>query len=386
MNSYSVTLPRYILFGCGAVNALAAELPENCKNILLVTGTHAEKEGIAARIEKLLRQGGAENVYPVSGISPEPPLADIDRLVKMGRDLKVDSVIAVGGGSVIDAAKAAAALIPLDGTCADYFSGKKSIPGRTLFFAALPTTAGTGAEMTNNAVLTDPESKIKQSLRSSCMVADLALVDPELTYSCPPSLTAASGLDAFVQAVESYTNPKGSAVSKGLALTAAEKIFFHLREACEPHAKAEHRYAMAEGSMLTGMSFAQCGLGAVHGLAHPIGSLLKVPHGVSCAVLMPYVFEFNLPVCKQQYGELAEKLQMLSPLDRCSQDRCAEVFVEQVKKLASDLNIPETFAGYGLNESHFDFIIKNCRSGSMKSNPREMSDADVLAILKKLAG
>ena len=385
MNSYSVTLPRRILFGCGSVNELSKELPGTCKNVLLAVGNHALKNGIVTQIENILRQGGVEHIYTVSGIPPEPALAEIDRLVAIGRKSRVDSVIAVGGGSVIDAAKAAAALIPLDGCCADYFFGHKSIPGRTLFFAALPTTAGTGAEMTNNAVLTDPESRIKQSLRSSAMVADLALVDPEFTYSCPAELTAASGLDAFVQAVEAYTNPKASIFSKELALTAAGKIYFHIREACTENPAAGHRDSMAEGSMLTGMAFAQCGLGAVHGLAHPIGSLLRIPHGVACAVLMPYIFEFNMPACQQQYSELAEKLQMLSPLDRCSLAACADVFIQQIKKLVCDLNIPPDFSVYGLNESHFEFILKNCRSGSMKSNPRFMSDEEVLTILKKVA-
>ena len=386
MKSYTVTLPHRILFGCGSLNSLHSEIPACCKRILLAVGTHAVRSGLAERIQEQLKDAGAEEVQIISGIAAEPPLEDVDRLIEHGRFMQAQAVVAAGGGSVMDAAKSAAALIPQSGSCSDYFFGREKISSKGLFFAALPTTAGTGAEMTNNAVLTDKTSRIKQSLRSPYMVADLALVDPELTFDCPPSLTASSGLDALVQAVESYTNPKGSVISKALALKAAERIWFHLREACGPNPSPEHRNAMAEGSMLAGMSFAQCGLGAVHGLAHPCGSLLKIPHGIACAIIMPYVFDFNMPLCRQQYAELAEALQMLSPLDRCSLDRCAEVFVEGVTRLARELSISENFKEYGLNENHFPFILKNCRSGSMKSNPREMSDHDVLAMLKRLAG
>ena len=244
-----------------------------------------------------------------------------------------------------------------------------------LFFAALPTTAGTGAEITNNAVLTDRESRIKQSLRHPSMVADAAVVDPDLTLSCPRELTAFSGLDAFVQAFESFTSPRSSALTRALAAEAVRKIFHSLEEAWKEPENIRARTEMAEASMLSGMAFSQTGLGAVHGLAHPVGSLLGVPHGLACAILMRPVLEFNLPVCSEQYADLADRTFIGSD---------ARSFLRAAGDLAEKLEVPENLRSFALHRSDFEFIIKNCRSASMKQNPREMTDRDVEAILEKM--
>ena len=227
--NYQLHYPAEIVFGCGTAKGLAEKLAP-FKKILLVTGTHFSR---SAEFESLLASLKGYSVKVETGIHTEPPLADVDRVTASGRDFQAEAVVAIGGGSVIDCAKAAAALIPLSGSCAEYFSGSKAIPSKGLFFAALPTTAGTGAEITNNSVLTDPETKIKKSLRHPSMVADLAMVDPELTVSCPPALTAASGLDAFVQAFESYTSPKASAVTQALSCAARIKLAANLEKACQ---------------------------------------------------------------------------------------------------------------------------------------------------------
>ena len=229
----------------------------------------------------------------------------MDRLIRAGRDFRAECVVAVGGGSVMDSAKAAAALIPLDGWCADYFSGEREIPGKGLFFAALPTTAGTGAEITNNSVLTDPATKIKKSLRHPSMVADLAIDDPMLPLSCAPSLTAASGLDAFVQAFESCTSPKANTATRALAYAAIRRIRESLIPAFRCPDDIEARSGMCEGSLLSAMAFSQTGLGAIHGLAHPIGSLLHVPHGKACATLIPAVVAWIF-LLRQEYASIAE--------------------------------------------------------------------------------
>ncbi|MBQ6599654.1 MAG: iron-containing alcohol dehydrogenase, partial [Lentisphaeria bacterium] len=223
--------------------------------------------------------------------------------------------------------------------------------------------------------LTDPETKIKKSLRHPSMTADLAMVDPELTVSCPPALTAASGLDAFVQAFESYTSPKASAVTQALSCAALIKFAANLEKACQDGSDLAFRTEMAEGSMMSAMAFSQTGLGAIHGLAHPIGSLLGVPHGKACAALIPAVVEWNLPLCKIQYGEIARK---------CGFGRTADDFLAVCLDLCRKTGVKAGFRDYGLNESHFDFIVKNCRSASMKLNPRPMTDDEVRNMLKGL--
>lgn len=371
LNNYVIHYPAEIAFGPG----ISAGLPEKLasfRKILLVAGTHFTK---TPDFEKLRDSLKDFELRIETGIHADPPLEDVDRVTASGRDFQADAVVAVGGGSVIDCAKAVAALIPLEGSCSEYFSGEKAIPGKGLFFAALPTTSGTGAEITNNAVLTDKATKIKKSLRHPSMVANLAMVDPLLTVSCPPALTAASGLDAFVQAFESFTSPKATAVSQALSCAALVKFAANLEKACQDGSDTAARTEMAEGSMLSAMAFSQTGLGAIHGLAHPIGSLLGVPHGKACAALIPAVVEWNLPLCEKQYGEIAR---------RCGFGSTAEDFLNVCLSLCKKTGVKAGFRDFGLDESHFGFIVKNCRSASMKLNPRPMSDEDVRIMLKGL--
>ena len=361
--SYSYTFPGNIRFGEGAFRELPACLPAGCRPMLVM----GKSFSLSAEGKELLELLSPFHPVVRIGVAAEPPLECVDELIALGRSEKVDSVIAVGGGSVIDAAKAAAALIPVEGSVGEYFSGAREITGKGLFFAALPTTAGTGAESTNNSVLTDTSTKIKKSLRHPLMKADVAIVDPMLTWSCPRELTAASGLDAFVQAFEGYTNPKSSGLTRALSAQAVKLILKNLKAACDGDRAA--RNAMAEGSMLSGIAFSQTGLGAIHGFAHPIGSLLHVPHGVACAVLMVPVMRWNEPVCGERYRELAEVCGVAD-------------FIDAAEQLAQTLGIPSDFKKYGLRKEHFPFIVKNCRSASMATNPRPFTDGEVEEFLE----
>ena len=367
---YSLSFPGRIIFGAGTVNDLPELIPADSR-ILLVTGSHAEKDGLLGFMEHLLI--GFETTS-ICGIKAEPPLSEVDKLIQAGRYSSSTAIVAIGGGSVIDAAKTAAALIPLEGMTADYFYDRLQIKHKGLFFAALPTTSGTGAEITPNAVLTDTEVSIKKSIRHQGMFADVAIIDPELTYSCPPALTAASGLDAFTQAVESYISKSANTVTRLLAGKAASLIMANIVQACKSPLDASARSAMAEGSMLGAMAFTQSGLGAVHGLAHPIGGKLKIPHGLCCAVLLIPVLKANRPSCRQHLKELAQL---------CGFDS-ADNFIAAIANIQKELNIPCTFKKFGLNEEHFDFIMENCRSGSMHKNPRKFTNFELLEILKGL--
>ena len=371
MTIAAYSFPRKIKFGSGASLNLAEELPLGAK-VLVVAGTTVAKSPSG---RKVLESIGKVTCTIYTGVPPEPPLETVDELIAIGRKYMVNTVVAIGGGSVIDAAKAAAALIPLEGHTADYFFDRLHIQRKGLFFAALPTTAGTGAESTNNAVLTDTKSKIKKSLRHPTMIADTAIVDPDLTLTCPRDLTAFSGLDAFVQAFESFTSPRATALTRALSTEAVRKIFDSLEIACKEPENIRARTEMAEGSMLSGMAFSQTGLGAVHGLAHPVGSLLGVLHGLACAILMRAVLEFNMQACADLYADLADRTFIGSD---------ARSFIRAAGDLAEKLNVPENLRSFALHRSDFDFIIKNCRSASMKQNPREMTDRDVEQILEKM--
>ena len=212
--------------------------------------------------------------------------------IKIARKKKSDVVIGLGGGSAMDAAKAIASLARQSGTIWEYHSGKK-IEKEGLPFVAIPTTAWTGAEITNNSVLTDRKVSLKKSIRSPYMIARVALVDPDLTLFLPSQVTAYTGMDAFTQALESYVTRTSNPITDTLALQAIEIIFQNLPQAVANGKDAETRGKMALGSLLSAMAFSNSGLGAVHGLAHPIGARFGVPHGLACAILLPHVIGFN---------------------------------------------------------------------------------------------
>ncbi len=368
--SFTLSYPRKIIFGNGSALKLPSCLPGGA-TVLLVLGGSVKRSGKAGEISSCIT---GVRVVEFSGVPPEPPLSSVDEIVELGRREDVRAVVAIGGGSVIDAAKAAAMIIPNRGGCRDYFSGSRKVDGKGLFFAALPTTAGTGAEITCNSVLTDPETKIKKSIRSPFMVPDVAIVDPALTLDAPPALTAASGLDAFTQAVESFTSADANPVTRALAAQACRIILGSICRAYSDGRDLQARTEMAKGSLMSAMAFSQSGLGAVHGLAHPIGSLLGIPHGVICAMLLVPVLEWNLPVSADDYGELARE---------CGLAGSGE-FISAVKSACERLKIPSDLRSIGLKEEHFPFITRNCRSRSMECNPRNMTDSEIDTFLRKL--
>jgi len=384
--SFTIHTPRDIAFGRGKAALLPALLPESVKRVLVISGRHAADAEAKTIAESLSASGRETRIFAETMTEPSP--GAVDTATVAVRAWNADAVVAIGGGSVIDTAKAAAALARLDGSCIEYFNGTRELVVRDRpFFAALPTTSGTGAEMTNNSVLTDPATMIKKSIRHPGMIADLALVDPDLTMNCPRGVTVASGLDALVQAVEAFVSPKGTDYTRALAKAAACKLYGALKsltlETWKPiddrfEPDAGFRVDMAEGSMLAGMAFAHAGLGAVHGLAHPVGSLLHVPHGVACAILMLPVFQFNMNACGRLYCELAHAFLPKEPRPD------AALFIAAMRDLSHGLGVPDHLRDYGLAEEHLPFIVANCRSNSMKNNPEPMSDAQAEALLRGL--
>jgi len=255
-----------------------------------------------------------------------------------------------------------------------YFHERHPLEAPVLPLLAAPTTAGTGSECTNNGVLTDTDRGIKKSLRDPKMVPAVALVDPELTLSVPPDVTARSGMDALTQAIEAYVSLGASPVTDALALRAVELIAAHLPSAVTGGGEIAHREPVALGSLLTGMAFANAGLGAVHGFASPLGVVCKAPHGLVCAVLLPHVCEFNLPARREKFERIAPLLGA----------KCAADVPQAILDLNRRVGIPETLREFGLAESHFPKVLDECRGGSMKKNPREPSDEELVEILRKV--
>lgn len=373
MLNYKIQYPREIIFANDSLLQLPKLIPKRSK-IIMITGKSVVASGVASQLKELLKNNDFDLIDATGMTQPEPPLENIDTIVALGRKESATAVVAVGGGSTIDVAKVAAAIIPLEGKSEDYFTTKREIPKKGLFFVAVPTTAGTGAEITNNSVITDSKNRVKKSIRSVYMTADVAIIDPKLTLTMPPAITASSGLDALTQAIESFTSLSANSITQSLAKEAIKKILNSLLLAYKNGTVLEHREAVAEGSLLSAMAFSQSGLGAVHGLAHPIGSILKIPHGLTCAILLPSIIKFNSKVSSNDYNEI---------LKFCGIDATYSLF-QIITNLCNDMNVPTNFIKLGLLKSHYPFIIKNCRSNSMNSNPRIMENSDIIKILDSL--
>lgn len=363
--------PVHCRWGAATDGTLAAEVAKRGRRPLLVCGKSLQAFGTLEKIAATLQAAGVTPALHV-GVPPEPTLDDCRRALDAARGC--DSVLAVGGGSVLDVAKAAA-LAPLAVSVDDLFSGRAPVPeDGGLPIVAAPTTAGTGAEATWVGVFTDIGTTRKSSFRGGAMLPCAVVLDARLTLSCPPSVTAASGMDALVQAIESYTSRFANPLTRALAREATVLIGANLETAVRWGDDRPAREAMLLGSYLAGVALNTSRLGLVHGLAHPIGARTGAAHGLLCGLLMPAVMRFNQPVSGERYAELARAL---------GQDEPLEAFVEG---LLRSLALP-SLRSLGLSAAAIEAMAdESLPSGSSKANPRTVTREDALAVLRAATG
>ncbi|HWN93967.1 MAG TPA: iron-containing alcohol dehydrogenase [Methylomirabilota bacterium] len=369
-----------VLFGQDRAAELAALAQPFGRRVLLVTG------GKPGRVQKLI-ESFREQQFTVTILSVpgEPTIPLVETGAEQARSAQVDCVVSIGGGSVIDGGKAIAALATNRRAVLDYLEviGKaQPLTETPLPFIAVPTTAGTGAEVTRNAVLHSPEHGVKVSLRSPLMLPRLALVDPELTWELPPALTASTGLDALTQLIEPFVSGRANAITDAICRAGIPRIAASLRRAFENGADAEARRDMSLGALFGGLALANAGLGAVHGLAAPLGGMFSAPHGALCAALLPDVMEANIRTAQElnatdtlrKYAEVSHLLSAGSdPRDG----------VNWVRALCCALNIPR-LAALGIQRSDFEQLAKRAaHSSSMKGNPVPLTQAQLVAILER---
>ena len=377
------TVPR-ILFGAGAVRVVGENSKVFGACALVVTGRNPRR---AEQLAADLRQRGTSVVtFAVAG---EPEIATVEQGIKLAKAEKCNSVIGFGGGSVIDAAKAIAALLTNEGELLDYLEiiGR----GQTLKkwsapFFAIPTTAGTGSEVTRNAVLSSPQHKLKVSLRSRLMLAKMAIVDPELTYDLPPALTASTGLDALTQLIEPFVCSRANPMTDGLCVEGIRRAARSLRVVFADGRNKPAREDMAVASLHGGLALANAGLGAVHGFAGPIGGSFPAPHGAICAALLPHVMAANLRALRQRAPDnpALRRYDEVARLLTGSAGATADDGVDWIGKLVADLQIPR-LGGYGIREEHVaDLVAKAANASSMKANPIVLT-AEELAVTLRLA-
>jgi len=379
------SLPK-IIFGPGKRNELAAELISRGNRILLLTGSSSiHNSGHGDEIINALKAANLELEHEVIAHEPSPALSD--QIVSKYRSSGTQVVVAVGGGSVMDAGKAISAMIPVDGSIRDYLEGvgEKKHPGHKIPFIAMPTTSGTGSEMTKNAVISEVgEEGFKKSLRHENFIPELALIDPEMMLSCPTKLTAASGMDAFSQLLESYLSTKANPMTDALALQGLKQIKrYLLRAFLEGEQNLEARSGMALAAMFSGITLAHAGLGLVHGFASPLGGFYHIPHGVACGSLMAPVFATTIDNLQDQAEHPAiKKLIIISKVFadfKYKQDmEYLQAFKEKLIHITTLLEVP-LLSDYGLNEEGIQKVV-DCTSH--KNHPVKLSNDQLINALK----
>ncbi len=390
MFNFSIAkLPR-IEFSSGCFHKLPEIITQYGNSVLLVTGaaSFTKTHHWQQLIDHLDNQAISWEHCTVAN-EPSPSL--IDETVQALADRSFAVVIGIGGGSALDAAKAIAGLLKVQRSVMDYLEGvgpELPYEGPTVPYIAVPTTAGTGSEATKNAVLSvHGENGFKKSFRHEKLVAEYAIVDPDLLTSCPPEVIAANGMDALTQLIESYVSTKSNAFTDGLTISglhAAKNALIPLYQ--QNGENKACREKMAYAALISGITLAQVGLGSVHGLASPLGSFYPIPHGIVCGTLVATATKINIEsmLSREPDNQALAKYVLIAELlceKRFSKPKLAyDALVDLLATWTKELNLPR-LSHYGLTESGLDHVIANCRGSSMKTNPIVLTDEEIGRVL-----
>ena len=381
MNFEFATAAR-IIFGPGSAGQLGQNIKNYGRRALVVTGRNPQRAG--RLLSNLSENSVSAVLFTVAG---EPEISQVENGVAMAKKEQCDFVIGFGGGSVLDASKAIGALMKNEGALLDYLEiigGGKTLAHRGAPVIAIPTTAGTGAEVTRNAVLMSPQHKVKVSLRSPYLLPDVALVDPELTYDLPPGLTASTGLDALTQLIEPYVCVRANPLTDGFCMEGIYRVARSLREAVFHGSDKSAREDMAMAGLLGGLAQANAGLGAVHGFAGPIGGMFPAPHGAICGALLPHVMAANLHALRVRdpHSYAFSRYCRIATILTGNPQATADAGVEWVRQLVAELPIAK-LGDYGIREEHVaDIIAKAANSSSMKANPIVLTPDELAQTLR----
>lgn len=381
MFSFEFATANRIIFGAGKLNELRKHVDGNVKRLLLVCGHSSDA---IPRIREILSTLGIPfTEFQVHG---EPTVELVGDGVKAARNC--DMIIGLGGGSILDTGKAIAALVTNPGDIFDYLEviGKgQPFVNAPLRYIPIPTTAGTGSEVTRNAVIESPEQNVKVSLRSPLMLPSVALVDPELTYSLPPEITASSGLDALTQLIEPFVSVKANPMTDAICRAGISHAARSLKRAYENGNDPEARQGMSLASLFGGMALANAALGAVHGFAGPLGGMFHAPHGALCARLLPLVMEANIKALETRQSEhpVLERYIEVAQILTGRKEATAQDGVKWTRELVDDLKIPG-LSQYGMSEENFpEAIEKTMKANSFKGNPIPLNTDELREILEK---
>lgn len=372
-----------IVRGAGCLARVPQEIARlRRKRAMIITDPGIVATGMIARLIALLEQGGIA-VSLFDAVEPDPRLQLASLAAEQLRASGSDLVIGIGGGSAIDIAKVAAVLVTNNQPIATLF-GIDLVPQPGLPLLVIPTTAGTGSEVTPIAILSDEEEKLKKGIVSPYLFPTVALLDPELTVGLPPMVTAATGMDALIHAMEAYTSKNADRLSDLFACQAMRLLYDNIRKAYNDGGDIAARGDMLEGSMLAGIAFANAGVTAVHAFAYPIGAEFHIPHGIANSLMLVPVMEFNMVAGPQRFADIAAIFG--EDVAGLSAPEAARRAMEAIRRLTVDLNLPRKLSQYGVKDSDVD----NLAAGVMKvtrllaNNPRELTVEDAKAIYRQV--
>jgi alcohol dehydrogenase class IV len=379
MTPFVFQSPSNILFEAGASRKVA-ELVEQygVSRIMLVTDKGVHAAGLTGDAEAAL-SAARISVTIFDDVVADPPSHVIESAAALCRDQNIELVLSIGGGSALDTAKLVAYLAKSPDRLDDIY-GVGLAKGQRLPLILVPTTAGTGSEVTPIAIVTTPSTE-KKGVVSPRLIPDWAILDPELTLGLPSHVTVATGIDAMVHAIEAYTSKvKKNPMSDQLARQALALLSANIRRVCKDGHDLEARSQMLLGSMLAGMAFANAPVAAVHALAYPIGAIFHVPHGLSNALVLPHVLEFNLPAAEALYAELAgivkPGLQTTSSRDR------ARAFIDEMISIGQDCTVPASLSAVGITQDDLKKLAEDAMKQTrlLVNNPRQLTLEDAYAI------
>jgi len=380
-------LPTRIIFGAGSLDRLGGEVKSFESPALLVTGRRYLREsGILGRVKQMLDR---ENIgfFLYDQVSPEPDTEVVDRGTVLARQNRCRVVVGIGGGSAIDVAKAIAGLSREEkfDSVSEYLEGEgtKRLSSYGLPFIAVPTTAGTGAEVTRNAVIMNRLSGSKRSFRSNYLFARIAIIDPILTLDLPQDITASAGIDTLSHLIEGYVSRRSNRLTDALAIEGIRLVGEALISAYANGSNLEARQKMCLASLLGGIVLTNSGLGIAHGVAPFLGAMFGVPHGLATGILLPPVIEFNLYSNIRKFKWIASALG--EEIENLTEEDAARRALAAVERIARELRIPRRLGGFGVKSDGLDELTKkSLTSNSTRGNPRRVTYDDLLSLLQKI--
>ena len=380
-----------IIFGARKLNELYNIIPKFGKNVLYVIGEKSLKE--SGKWDEIVNAMEKKSInISIISVCGEPTPTLIDEAAAKYRSKNLDLVVGIGGGSVIDAGKAISAMIPKEDSILNYLEGvgNKRHDGKKIPYIAVPTTSGTGSEATKNAVISEvgPEG-FKKSLRHDNLIPNYAIIDPELVFSSPSSVSAACGMDAFTQLLEAYVSPQASPITDALAFTGMRYVKDAIIPVCSTHAlDIGVRSAMAYGSLVSGIALANAGLGIVHGLASSLGGLFEIPHGVACGTLLTESTKMNITQLQKisdvskkgllKYAMVGALLADKEEYENVDVSYYCTILIDTLEKWTNDLNI-DRLGKYGITIKDVDIIVEKA---GLKNNPVQLRPEDIMEIVR----